>query len=116
VPTLSPDTLLKAIAEPTRLRIVLLLQQYDELCVCHLQDSLDLAQPKISRHLKTLRESGIVMDRREGQWVHYRLNPAMPAWAQAVIQGLAVGAEAEGVLQPMSNAGKPTSALKSCSR
>ncbi len=94
--TLSPDTLLKAIAEPTRLRIVLLLQQYEELCVCHLQDYLGLAQPKISRHLKTLRDSEIVSDRREGQWVHYRLNTAMPAWAHAVIEGLAEGADTEG--------------------
>jgi len=110
---MSPDALLKAIAEPTRLRIVLLLQ-HDELCVCHLQAALDLAQPKISRHLMTLREYGIVADRREGQWVHYRLNPAMPDWALTVIQGLACGAREQGLLQPAATPGAAPATQPSC--
>lgn len=111
---LTPDSLLKAIAEPTRLRIVLLLQQYDELCVCHLQDSLELAQPKISRHLKTLRESGIVVDRRDGQWVHYRLNPVMPSWALQVIEGLAEGANEQGIQTTLAATEDANSKQRSC--
>jgi len=111
---LTPDSLLKAIAEPTRLRIVLLLQQYDELCVCHLQDSLELPQPNISRHLKTLREHDIVLDRREGQWVHYRLNPAMPAWALQVIGGLAAGANKHDLLGQLPASRQAASKPQSC--
>lgn len=48
---LQPYTLLKALAETTRLRIVSLLLRNQELCVCHLQEMLSLSQPKISRHL-----------------------------------------------------------------
>jgi len=94
--SLHPDTLLKALAEPTRLRIVLLLRHNQELCVCHLQEMLALSQPKISRHLKALRDSGVVSDRREGQWVHYKLNPALPGWAEDVISALAAGAATAG--------------------
>jgi len=93
---LHPDTLLKALAEPTRLRIVLLLLRNRELCVCHLQEMLALSQPKISRHLKTLRDSNVVSDRREGQWVHYRLDPTLPTWAQDMLAALAVGADEAG--------------------
>ncbi|STQ14778.1 Arsenical resistance operon repressor [Enterobacter cloacae] len=42
--------------------------------------------PKISRHLSMLRESGLLIDRREGKWIHYRLSAHMPAWAAAVIE------------------------------
>jgi len=66
--------LLKALADPTRLRIVTLLSR-GELCVCHIQDALSLSQSNVSRHLRILRLAGIVIDRREGQWVHYRLSP-----------------------------------------
>ncbi len=64
--------LFKALADETRLRIVALLS-HGELCVCHLEDALGLSQPRISRHLATLRASGVVEDRREGSWVYYRL-------------------------------------------
>lgn len=41
---------------------------------------------KISRHLAMLRESGLLLDRKQGKWVHYRLSPQMPAWAAQVIE------------------------------
>ncbi len=64
--------LFRALADETRLRIVALLS-HGELCVCHLEEALGLPQPNISRHLGILRAAGIVADRREGPWVHYRL-------------------------------------------
>lgn len=64
--------LFKALADETRLRIVALLA-HGELCVCHLEEALRLSQPKVSRHLATLRAAGLVEDRREGTWVYYRL-------------------------------------------
>ena len=99
---LTPDTLLKIIAEPTRLRIVLLLQQHPELCVCHLQQALRLPQPNVSRHLKPLRTQEIRIDRRAGQWIYYQLNPQLPDWAQTILQGLAEGAAAHQLLDELA--------------
>lgn len=80
----SPAThLLKALADPTRLGIVALLSR-GELCVCHIQDALSLPQSNVSRHLRILRLAGIVVDRRKGQWVHYRLAPETSASGRLV--------------------------------
>lgn len=90
---LSIETLLRALADQTRLRSLLLLRHEGELCVCELTYALGLSQPKISRHLAQLREAGVVVDRREGLWVHYKLNPELPAWAVDVLDATARGAE-----------------------
>jgi len=65
--------LFKALSDPLRLRLVFLLTQRDELCVCHLTDILGLPQSTVSRHLSHLRTLGLVTTRRQGKWVHYRL-------------------------------------------
>lgn len=84
--SLLPLQLFKNLADETRLGIVLLLKARGELCVCDLCTALAQSQPKISRHLAMLRESGLLLDRKEGKWVHYRLSPQMPAWAAQVIE------------------------------
>jgi ArsR family transcriptional regulator, arsenate/arsenite/antimonite-responsive transcriptional repressor len=66
------DRLLKALADPTRLRIVTLLQG-GEVCVCHIHDSLKIPQPKASRHLAYLRKAGVVEADKRGLWVYYKL-------------------------------------------
>ncbi len=63
----------KALSEETRLRIVKLLEG-GELCVCDIVAALGLVQPKISFHLSVLKEAGLIKDRKEGRWIHYRLN------------------------------------------
>ena len=68
-----------------RLRCVLLLQSQGELCVCDLTDITGDAQPNISRHLRQLREAGLVLDRRDGLWIHYRINPELPAWVNEML-------------------------------
>ncbi|MCG0516037.1 metalloregulator ArsR/SmtB family transcription factor [Klebsiella pneumoniae] len=78
--SLLPLQLFKNLADETRLGIVLLLKARGELCVCDLCTALAQSQPKISRHLAMLRESGLLLDRKQGKWVHYRLSPQMPAW------------------------------------
>lgn len=83
--SLTPLQLFKNLSDETRLGIVLLLKERGELCVCDLCAALDQSQPKISRHLAMLRESGLLLDRKQGKWVHYRLSPHMPAWAAQVI-------------------------------
>lgn len=84
--SLLPLQLFKNLADETRLGIVLLLKARGELCVCELCTALAQSQPKISRHLAMLRESGLLLDRKQGKWVHYRLSPQMPAWAAQVIE------------------------------
>ncbi|AYW17964.1 ArsR family transcriptional regulator [Klebsiella sp. P1CD1] len=84
--SLLPLQLFKNLADETRLGIVLLLKARGELCVCDLCTALAQSQPKISRHLAMLRESGLLLDRKQGKWVHYRLAPQMPAWAAQVIE------------------------------
>lgn len=69
--------LLKALAEPTRMRIVGYLAQR-ELCVCDLEALLGISQSMTSHHLGVLRRAGLLMQRREERdvrWVYYRLNP-----------------------------------------
>jgi ArsR family transcriptional regulator len=73
------------LSDDTRLRSLLLMQQQGELCVCELVHALGEIQPKISRHLAALREAGIVIDRRQGQWIYYQINPDLPSWARQVL-------------------------------
>ncbi|HEY0635826.1 MAG TPA: metalloregulator ArsR/SmtB family transcription factor [Gammaproteobacteria bacterium] len=82
---ISADTLFRTLADPTRLRSLVLLGLEGELCVCELTHALGESQPKISRHLAQLREHGLVADRRAGQWVYYRLDPALPAWVKQLL-------------------------------
>ncbi|WP_261842647.1 ArsR/SmtB family transcription factor [Aliamphritea ceti] len=63
----------KALSEPVRLRLLNILNQHDEVCVCDLVDCLGISQSLASRHLAYLRNSGLVQARREGVWMHYRL-------------------------------------------
>jgi len=87
----APENLFQALSDSTRLRCVMLLMDDAELCVCELTYTLDLPQPKVSRHLALLRKSGVLLDRRQGQWVYYRINPELPAWAHAVLETIARG-------------------------
>lgn len=88
---LDPHTLLNAVSDATRLRIVHLLKRRGELCVCELVKTLESPQPKISKHLGILRNNGIIVGRRESQWIHYRINPELPAWADSTLDDLVLG-------------------------
>jgi len=65
----------KALADPARVAIVNRLAAADEVCVCDFVDSLGLAQPTVSHHLKVLRDAGVVESSRRGTWAFYRLVP-----------------------------------------
>jgi ArsR family transcriptional regulator, arsenate/arsenite/antimonite-responsive transcriptional repressor len=67
-------TILKALAEPTRLRLAVLLALNGETCVCRLAEALEAPQFRISRHLGILRDRGVVEARRDGTWMYYRLS------------------------------------------
>jgi ArsR family transcriptional regulator, arsenate/arsenite/antimonite-responsive transcriptional repressor len=64
-----------ALSDPLRIQILELLRQ-QELCVCDLCDRLEVSQSKLSFHLKTLKEAGLVRSRQEGRWIYYSLNLA----------------------------------------
>jgi ArsR family transcriptional regulator len=79
---------LRALGDERRLRIVQLLAR-GERCVCELAADLKLAQPLLSFHLKTLKQSGLVRARRDGRWMHYALEPAALEELTAVLGQLA---------------------------
>ena len=82
---LTPDELFDLLSDKTRLRCLMLLLNVDELCVCELTTALQLSQPKISRHLASLRKLGIVIDERRGLWIYYRVNPNLSTWAKDIL-------------------------------
>lgn len=89
---------LSALAEPTRLGAMRLLADGSEHCVCELMQKLGATQSRMSRHMQVLRQAGLVQDRRDAQWVRYRLNPDLPLpVARLVRAALAAGALEEGV-------------------
>ncbi len=63
---------MKALSDPNRVRVLKLLQE-KELCVCEIQEFLQLAQSTVSRHMKTLEDAGLVEHRRQGTWIMYSL-------------------------------------------
>jgi ArsR family transcriptional regulator len=63
-----------ALSDETRLQIIERLTE-GEQCVCDLTDMLDTGQSRLSFHLKALKDAGILMDRREGRWIYYSVNP-----------------------------------------
>jgi ArsR family transcriptional regulator len=68
------EALFHALSDETRLAILEMLRD-GERCVCELQDQLDAAQSRLSFHLRVLKEAGLVVDRRDGRWSHYRIVP-----------------------------------------
>ncbi|MBB3331637.1 ArsR family transcriptional regulator [Halomonas campaniensis] len=82
---MSPTTFFKCLGDDTRLTLTLLTRREGELCVCEMTHALEESQPKVSRHLAQLRNCGLLSDRREGQWVYYRLAEALPAWAVEIL-------------------------------
>lgn len=85
-PMITPPDVFKSLSDETRARATLLIASLGELCVCELMCALDDSQPKISRHLAQLRSNGMLLDRRQGQWVYYRLNPELPSWVHEMLQ------------------------------
>lgn len=70
--------IIKALADPTRLKIIYILSKTDELCVCQIIETLDKSQSTISHHLNILKKSNIVDWRKKGQWIYYSLkNPGI---------------------------------------
>ena len=80
--------LFHALSDETRLSIIQRLR-LGERCVCDLTDALDAAQSRLSFHLKVLKDSGLVTDRRQGRWMYYTLNPETLGEVADLIESLA---------------------------
>jgi ArsR family transcriptional regulator, arsenate/arsenite/antimonite-responsive transcriptional repressor len=76
-----------ALSDRTRLRILNLIG-YDEVCVCFFVEVLEEGQPKISRHLAYLRRAGIVVARRDGKWMHYRIVTPADTHAERILKNV----------------------------
>lgn len=83
--------LFHALSDESRLGVVELLL-HGERCVCDLMDELDMAQSRLSWHLKTLSDAGIICGRKEGRWVYYSLNSDAIVEARAILDSLKVSA------------------------
>ncbi|MES1944489.1 ArsR family transcriptional regulator [Salinisphaera sp. PC39] len=83
--TLTPPEIFRLLADETRLRALVLLHAEGELCVCELTIALEVSQPKMSRHLALMRDAGLVADRRERVWIHYRIAPAIAKWIGTIL-------------------------------
>jgi ArsR family transcriptional regulator, arsenate/arsenite/antimonite-responsive transcriptional repressor len=87
-----------ALSDPTRLRLLNLIDGR-EVCVCYLVDVLGQSQPKISRHLAYLRRAGLVSARREGKWMHYRLETPSSAENSALLEASLAALRTDRALQ-----------------
>ena len=81
-------TLFKSLEDETRLRIMGLLLDADELCVCHIMEVLQLPQSTVSRHLSNLKNAGWLKDRRAGIWIHYSIDRDLSSLHKAIISAL----------------------------
>lgn len=88
IPTARSAAIFRALSDQKRLRIMALLGR-GELCVCELTEVLDLPQPLLSFHLRTLKDAGLVADRRAGRWVYYSLGRKALEEARSVLEELA---------------------------
>ena len=82
------QAILDALSDPTRRAALALLWGGGEHCVCELMARLGASQSRMSRHMKVLREAGIVLDRRDAQWVRYRRDPALAPELAAIVDAV----------------------------
>jgi ArsR family transcriptional regulator len=82
------QALLRVLADPIRLQVVQVLAE-GERCVCDLTAALELAQSKLSFHLKVMKEAGLITARQQGRWVYYRLRPDVLLALREWLGGLA---------------------------
>ena len=81
---------IKALSDGNRLRIVMALATHDELCVCQVTELLGVATPTVSRHMSVLQNAGLVENRKDARWVHYRLSENFPdsllSWVKTSVE------------------------------
>ena len=86
---------LSALAEPSRLEIIRILSRGGEHCACELMPRLGISQSRVSRHAAVLKAAGLVIDRRDRQWVRYRLNPDLAPPLAAIVDAAVAARDLE---------------------
>lgn len=86
---MDPNRFYPALADRTRRRLLALLAERGELCVCDLTAALAAPQPTVSRHLAELKGAGLIAARREGRWMYYQLVENPPGWMRETLVQLA---------------------------
>lgn len=86
------------LSDATRMRALALLLVEGELSVGEFVQALELSQPKVSRHLAALKETGLVTSRRYAQWVFHGINPELAAWQKQVLAAALNGLAGEGII------------------
>lgn len=75
--SIEPKNFFHALSDPTRIRIVrLLMEAKGEACLCELADSLEEPEYKLSRHVKVLKQAGLLHTEKDGRWIYHRLTSA----------------------------------------
>jgi ArsR family transcriptional regulator len=80
--------LMSALSEPTRLGALRIIWDGDEHCVCELMQVLGATQSRMSRHMSVLKAAGLLVDRRDAQWVRYRRNPKVPPAISVIVEAV----------------------------
>jgi ArsR family transcriptional regulator len=88
--------LMSVLSDPTRLGALRILSDGQEHCVCQMMEQLGATQSRMSRHLRTLRSAGLVLDRRDAQWVRYRRNPDLPPQIRKIVEAVVAAAASDG--------------------
>ena len=83
-----PALLFKALSDETRLQMLILIRQHQELCVCDLENVLEIGQSKASRHLRYLLNAGLLQDRREAIWIYYRIADKLSPGHRAILESI----------------------------
>jgi ArsR family transcriptional regulator, arsenate/arsenite/antimonite-responsive transcriptional repressor len=89
------SSVLSALSDPTRLGAMRLLWDGKEHCVCELMERLGATQSRMSRHMGVLKNAGLVVDRRDAQWVRYRRNPALGRELTAIVDAVVAALPAD---------------------
>jgi ArsR family transcriptional regulator len=91
----SISVVMAALSDPTRLGAMRLLWDGKEHCVCEMMKLLGATQSRMSRHMGVLKSAGLVVDRRDAQWVRYRKNPALTRELVAIIDAVVAALPSE---------------------
>ncbi|MBO6084212.1 MAG: winged helix-turn-helix transcriptional regulator [Candidatus Methanomethylophilaceae archaeon] len=80
-------SMLKAVSDPNRLRILDIIGG-GEVCACKFLEWMDISQPTLSHHLKVLTESGLIVGRKEKQWIHYSIDKEKLSELNSYLSGI----------------------------
>jgi len=80
--------ILKALADENRIRILYLLRERNDLCVCEIREIIGLSQPTISSHLKLLESNELITFKKDGKWVNYSMNPDLNIKLKQILESI----------------------------